>query len=358
MKIETRQPASRSGAMKCASRFSSRATSSPPSVVRSSRRSGTRQTACGRWRSAIACISGVAAISRLSGSVSAAISASMSASVMCRRSSRRCAVMPSAPGGLGQPRRAHRLGIGPAAGVPDRRDVVDVHAEPRRPSGAVRVMSGLASGCLAGRAGPCGLRSGSTFCRASRSCARASIRAAAASGRPRPAAASDSSSGPPRPAPAAARRRDTARGCRGRTGPACTTRSRPGRTRLSTPSLIAAKAWAKASDTRPKSWPLAPCPRMRRPSPSATGAMSGKVSGLPTAVPISAAIMLARIARATHQREDEVQPEERRERAEDAAGEAERDPVRRVGQPADAGARDTRCRGASRAAGAAPRGSG
>ena len=69
------EPASRSGAMKWARRFSSRATSRPPSVVRSSRRSGTRQTACGRWRSAIACISSVAAISRLSGSVSSAISA-------------------------------------------------------------------------------------------------------------------------------------------------------------------------------------------------------------------------------------------------------------------------------------------
>ena len=131
MKSETRQPASRSGAMKCASRFSSCATSSPPSVVRSSRRSGTMQTACGRWRSAIACISSVAAISRFSGSVSSAISAAMSASVMCRRSSRRCAVIPSAPGRLGQLRRAQRLGIGPAAGVANRRHVVDVDPEPQ-----------------------------------------------------------------------------------------------------------------------------------------------------------------------------------------------------------------------------------
>ena len=43
-------------------------TSSPPSVVRSSRRSGTMQAACGRCASAIASISAVAAISRLSGS--------------------------------------------------------------------------------------------------------------------------------------------------------------------------------------------------------------------------------------------------------------------------------------------------
>ena len=46
------------------------ATSRPPSVVRSSRRSGTRQHAWGKWRSAMASISSVAAISRLSGSVS------------------------------------------------------------------------------------------------------------------------------------------------------------------------------------------------------------------------------------------------------------------------------------------------
>ena len=56
--------------MKCASRFSSLATSSPPSVVRSSRFSGTMQTAWGRWRRAIRCISSVAAISKLSGTVS------------------------------------------------------------------------------------------------------------------------------------------------------------------------------------------------------------------------------------------------------------------------------------------------
>ena len=43
------------------------ATSRPPSVVRSSRRSGTRQTACGRWRSAMASISSVTAISKFSG---------------------------------------------------------------------------------------------------------------------------------------------------------------------------------------------------------------------------------------------------------------------------------------------------
>jgi hypothetical protein len=53
--------------MNCASRFWSPATSSPPSVVRSSRRSGTMQAACGPWASAMPCISSVAAISKFSG---------------------------------------------------------------------------------------------------------------------------------------------------------------------------------------------------------------------------------------------------------------------------------------------------
>ena len=43
-----REPAARSGAMNASSRAASRRTSSPPSVVRSSRRSGTRQIARGR----------------------------------------------------------------------------------------------------------------------------------------------------------------------------------------------------------------------------------------------------------------------------------------------------------------------
>ena len=137
MKIETRQPASRSGAMKCASRFSSRATSSPPSVVRSSRRSGTRQTACGRCRSAIACISSVAAISRLSGRVSAAISrvdvgVGDVAAVLAQV--RGDAV---GAGGLGELGGADRVGIGAAAGVAHGRDVVDVHAEPQPAEGVV-----------------------------------------------------------------------------------------------------------------------------------------------------------------------------------------------------------------------------
>ncbi len=119
--------------MKSVSRSWSPATSSPPSVVRSSRFSGTRQTACGRWRRAMACISAVAAHSKFSGTVSAAISASISASRMWRRSSRRWAVMPSAPAASAS--RAARSGSGQArpAGVAHGGHMVDVHAKPQLP---------------------------------------------------------------------------------------------------------------------------------------------------------------------------------------------------------------------------------
>ena len=127
--------------------------------------------------------------------------------------------------------------------------------------------------------------------------------------------------------------------------------------RLSTPSLIAAKAWAKASDIRPKSRPLAPCPRIRRPSPSATGAMNGNVSGLPTTVPISAAIMLARIARATASAKTKCSPKNgvNELKTPQATPSAIRCGV--------SGSRRTRCPryskpAASRAAGAPPRGFG
>jgi hypothetical protein len=73
------------------------ATSSPPSVVTSSRFSGTRVTMSGRMRRAIASIAGVAAISRLRRLRTVARSSSTSRSWMWRRSSRKCTVMPSAP---------------------------------------------------------------------------------------------------------------------------------------------------------------------------------------------------------------------------------------------------------------------
>ena len=104
-------------------------TSSPPSVVRSERFSGTRQQACGRVRSATATISSVAAISKFSGTVSSALSRAMSSSRMWRRSSRRCAVMPSAPASTAKMGGAHRIGHGAAARVAHGGDMVDVDAE-------------------------------------------------------------------------------------------------------------------------------------------------------------------------------------------------------------------------------------
>ena len=98
-------------------------------MVRSSRFSGTRQAAWGRVASAMATIASVAAISKLSGTPSFSFSAAMSPSRIWRRSSRRCAVMPSAPRLDGEQSRTHRIGIRLAAGVADRGDVVDIHAE-------------------------------------------------------------------------------------------------------------------------------------------------------------------------------------------------------------------------------------
>ena len=72
-------------------------TFSPPSVVTSARFSGTRQTASGLRRRAMSIISGVVAISKLRRVVTASRMAQMSRSRMCRRSSRRWAVMPCAP---------------------------------------------------------------------------------------------------------------------------------------------------------------------------------------------------------------------------------------------------------------------
>ena len=80
-------------------------------------------------------ISSVAAISRFSGRSISAISRSMSASVMWRRSSRRWAVMPSAPAAARELGGAHRIGMVAAARVADGRDVVDVDAEAERRAG-------------------------------------------------------------------------------------------------------------------------------------------------------------------------------------------------------------------------------
>jgi hypothetical protein len=75
--------------------------------------SGTRQAACGLMRVAISSICAVAAISKLSGLSIAAFSRSMSASVMWRRSSRRCAVMPSAPASMAKSAARTGSGRGP-----------------------------------------------------------------------------------------------------------------------------------------------------------------------------------------------------------------------------------------------------
>src|SRR6202167_4210312 len=110
MKRETRMPAAPSRSTNGARRSTAPAASSPPSVVSSLRRSGTRQAACGLCRSAISSIGSVAAISRLSGTVSSRARRAMSSSEMWRRSSRRWAVMPSAPAWAAM--RAARTGSG------------------------------------------------------------------------------------------------------------------------------------------------------------------------------------------------------------------------------------------------------
>ena len=73
------------------------ATSSPPSVVTSSRFSGTRQTMPGCSLSANRTIFGAMDISKFRRVLTSLRSDFTSASRMCRRSSRRCAVMPCAP---------------------------------------------------------------------------------------------------------------------------------------------------------------------------------------------------------------------------------------------------------------------
>ena len=110
--IETRMPARVSSATKGFSESWPPMTSRPPSVVRSVRFSGTRQQACGRMRSAMSSICSVAAISKLSGLAIAAFRRRMSSSWMWRRSSRRCAVMPSAPASMAT--SAARTGSGSA----------------------------------------------------------------------------------------------------------------------------------------------------------------------------------------------------------------------------------------------------
>ena len=72
-------------------------TSRPPSVVSSSRFSGTRVTMSGPTSIAMAMISGVAAISRLSLVFKTSLRSRTSRSCIWRLSSRKCTTMPSAP---------------------------------------------------------------------------------------------------------------------------------------------------------------------------------------------------------------------------------------------------------------------
>ena len=83
-------------------------------------------------RSAMASISSVAAISRLSGMAGAVVSRSISSSEICRRSSRRCAVMPSAPAACASHGGAHRIGIVAAPRIPHGGDMIDIDAEAER----------------------------------------------------------------------------------------------------------------------------------------------------------------------------------------------------------------------------------
>ena len=129
MNSDTRIPAAPSRATIGASRSCCPTTSSPPSVVSSSRLSGTMQTACGR---------GAARSPHLGGRRHLEVERDRQlgrqprdvASGIWRRSSRRCAVMPSAPASARAPRAPDRDSR--ATRVPHGRDVVDVDAESQR----------------------------------------------------------------------------------------------------------------------------------------------------------------------------------------------------------------------------------
>ena len=98
-------------------------------MVRSCRRSGTMQAACGRALRAIATISAVAAISRLSGLLMRAFSRAISSSTDV------AAILAQMRGdavGAGGDRDlggVHRIGMPAAARVAHGRDMIDVDAE-------------------------------------------------------------------------------------------------------------------------------------------------------------------------------------------------------------------------------------
>ena len=110
-------------------------TSSPPSVVSSWRFSGTRHTRRGLTSRAMRSISSVAAISIASGILSLCFKSRMSRSWMCRRSSRRCATIESAPCSCAIERGVDRIRYSLFPLLAERRDMVDInsqlHAAPR-----------------------------------------------------------------------------------------------------------------------------------------------------------------------------------------------------------------------------------
>ena len=105
------------------------ATSRPPSVVTSSRFSGTRQTSCGLTSHAMSSISCVTAHSRFMRVFRSGRSVRTSASTIWRRSSRRVQRDDVGARFLGGERGADRIGIRRAARIAQRGNVIDVHAQ-------------------------------------------------------------------------------------------------------------------------------------------------------------------------------------------------------------------------------------
>ena len=135
MNSDTRMPASFSRAMNGASALCWPTTSSPPSVVSSSRRSGTRHTACGLVASAIRSMSvgrrhlEIQRLGDLGLQPRHVLVADMAAVLAQMRGD-------AVGAGLDRDQRgAHRIGMSAAARVAQGRDVVDVDAKAQRRSG-------------------------------------------------------------------------------------------------------------------------------------------------------------------------------------------------------------------------------
>ena len=129
MKSETRIPAGLRSATTAAICAACPATSSPPSVVRSSRRSGTMQAACGRVLMAIATISARRRHFQIERLGDARL---QPRDIVIADVTSILAQMRRDPVGAGRDRdlgRAQRIGMIAAAGVAHRRDVIDVDAK-------------------------------------------------------------------------------------------------------------------------------------------------------------------------------------------------------------------------------------